>query len=211
MLKPLLKSVRKKIDLVKHRKMLEDYASIDGWLTKAEAIGLYETAASLPDNAQILEIGSWKGKSTVVIASGLRSGRIYALDPFDASGESGSAEIYAKGKGELPLVEQFKDNLSKRGLLGKIVIKKGYSADFKGQFKNLDFLFIDGDHSVEGCSFDFKTFGGSVKTGGFLAFHDYDAKRADLGPTWTVENLVKAAKDWELVGQYDSLIVFRRV
>jgi len=36
----------------------------------------------------------------------------------------------------------------------------------------LDFLLIDGDHSYEGVSADFKNYAPLVKTGGLIAFHD---------------------------------------
>jgi predicted O-methyltransferase YrrM len=37
---------------------------------------------------------------------------------------------------------------------------------------NLDFLFIDGDHSYEGVSQDFKDYSPLVRPGGMVAFHD---------------------------------------
>jgi cephalosporin hydroxylase len=36
----------------------------------------------------------------------------------------------------------------------------------------LDFLFIDGDHSYEGVKSDYETYGPLVRTGGLIAFHD---------------------------------------
>ena len=38
--------------------------------------------------------------------------------------------------------------------------------------KNIDFLFIDGDHSYEGVKEDFEMYGPLVKKGGIIAFHD---------------------------------------
>lgn len=41
--------------------------------------------------------------------------------------------------------------------------------------KNIDFLFIDGDHSYEGVKADFENYKGMVRSGGLIAFHDiYD-------------------------------------
>jgi cephalosporin hydroxylase len=36
----------------------------------------------------------------------------------------------------------------------------------------LDFLFIDGDHSAEGVKADYRDYGGLVRRGGLIAFHD---------------------------------------
>jgi hypothetical protein len=38
--------------------------------------------------------------------------------------------------------------------------------------KQLDFLFIDGDHSYEGAKADFEDYKGFVRPGGLIAFHD---------------------------------------
>lgn len=39
-------------------------------------------------------------------------------------------------------------------------------------FKNIDFLFIDGDHTYEGVKSDFELYKDGVKPGGLIAFHD---------------------------------------
>jgi hypothetical protein len=187
-----------------------DWQSIDGWLSPNEAMGLYHVAGRLPASASVVEIGSWKGKSTFCIARGLKSGTIQAIDPFDASGDAPSAEVYSQKRGELPLVEQFRQNLRTRGMLEKIFVHPGYSHQFVGQFKEVDFLFIDGDHSIEGCRFDFEKFSPAVKPGGFLAFHDYDHRRDDLGPTWVVKQQVLPGGNFRFYAQFDSLWVGRR-
>lgn len=49
------------------------------------------------------------------------------------------------------------------------------SAEAAGQFadKSLDFVYIDGDHSVQGCTRDILAWAPKVKSGGILAGHDY--------------------------------------
>ena len=41
----------------------------------------------------------------------------------------------------------------------------------------LDFLFIDGDHSYEGVRADFELYSGMVRRGGLIAFHDINPDR----------------------------------
>ncbi len=187
------------------------FREIEGWLTDREALGLYRTAQSLPNPCKIVEIGSWKGKSTFCLAKGIRSGFVVAIDPFDAAGESGSRELYHAQQGSAPLVEQFKSNLAPYGLLDKIDIRAGYSSAFAGAIKEIDFLFIDGDHSKEGCEYDFRTFGPEVKRGGFLGFHDYDKRRLELGPGWVVETIVRPSAEWAFWKRHESLIIFKKV
>ena len=88
---------------------IQNYLSIEGWLTAEEALGLYSIAKKLSIKKQpvVVEIGSWKGKSTFCIAIGLQNGEINCIDPFNAAGEEGSREIYEKNKGEKSIIEQF--------------------------------------------------------------------------------------------------------
>lgn len=81
------------------------YENIDGWLTSDEAWGLFETAQKLKPNAVVLEIGSWKGKSTWCIASGLKSGTINCIDPFNGEGEDECVVVYKKTRGKASLLE----------------------------------------------------------------------------------------------------------
>lgn len=183
------------------------YKNIDGWLTPAEAHGLYRLAASLETGANVLEIGSWKGKSTFCIGKGLKEGVIYCIDPFNADGEVGSKEIYAKSQGG-DLLTQFRTNLSTISSSVQIKTLVGYSSAFLNLVPPIDLLFIDGDHSIEGCRFDFENFSSRLKVGGYVAFHDYDATREDLGPTWVVEKLLKPNAAYARFGSFDSLLVF---
>lgn len=191
---------------------IQNYLSIEGWLTTEEALGLYSIAKKLSTKKQpvVVEIGSWKGKSTFCIAIGLQNGEINCIDPFNAAGEEGSREIYEKNKGEKSLIEQFQANLSTKpsGVLIKTL--QGYSNQFIDSFSQIDFLFIDGDHSIKGCRFDFVEYEKFIRPGGFLAFHDYDPNRPDLGPTWVIENLVSKHNAYSHYQNYDSLCVFRK-
>ena len=194
----------------KRSNQLNRYAGIEGWLTSAEAEGLYEIASLLSKKSCVLEIGSWKGKSTWCISQGLKKGTIICIDPFNAAGEEGSKEIYETTKGEKSLLQQFKKNLTDVHSSVKIKTMQGYSNEFVGAVSNIDFLFIDGDHSIEGCRFDYEHFEKDIKPGGFLAFHDYYPDRPELGPTWVVDNLVKKNIAYTHYKYFDSLCVFKK-
>ncbi len=185
------------------------YMKIDGWLTPAEARGLSEVAA-LVNNGTVLEIGSWKGKSTWCIAHGLKTGTIHCIDPFNAAGEEGSKEIYEQKKGRESLFEQFQNNLRKVPAGVNIIPHKGYSNEFVGTVTNIDFLFIDGDHSIEGCKFDFENFEKDVRSGGYIASHDYDPERENLGPTWVINHLLKSNSHYTPYNNFDTLCVYQK-
>lgn len=193
------------------RYVIRAYADIEGYLSAREAAALYKYAAKAPGGGTILEIGSWKGKSTYCLARGLRSGRVLAIDPFDASGEAGSAELYAAEAGESPLQQQFERTMRRLGVAERIEILRGYSRDFAEAVPPLHLLFIDGDHSVDGCLFDYTAFSPSLRRGGYLLFHDFYPDRPDLGPTWVVNNRVTTSGAFTCEAVIDSLWIGRRL
>lgn len=207
----ILNKIANKLNYFFIKNKIREYEKIDGWLTKVEAYGLYHLASLLPGNAVVVEIGTWKGKSTFCIAKGLVSGKIYSVDPFDASGEEESAIVYNQKKGETSLLLQFENRMKDLAVLEKIVPMKGLSNQFVGKFSSIDLLFIDGDHSIEGCDFDFTNYAPYLKKGGYIAFHDYDEKRNDLGPTWVVNNRVLKSPEFKFVNLYDSLWVGKKL
>jgi predicted O-methyltransferase YrrM len=188
-------------------KRISNYKKIDGWLSQSEATGLYLTASMLPPAAVIVEIGSWQGKSTFCLAKGLRSGKIYAIDPFnaDAGFDVESSQVYTALKGTRDLLDIFNDNMKNFNVEKNIVVKKGYSEQFAKDFDLIDFLFIDGDHSIAGCKKDYQLYSGKVRKGGFIAFHDYYSDRPELGPTYVVDELVKKSDEFIFYKQFDSL------
>ena len=191
---------------------IRSYYYIDGWLEAPEAVALYRFAARLPDSSTIVEIGCWQGKSTYCLARGLRKGgRVVTIDPFDASGEEESTEIYRQRKGEKSLYDQFRWRMQELRVLSKIQTLRGFSQQFVGQVPKIDFLFVDGDHSIKGCEFDFVNYSPYLRSGGYLAFHDYNAEAKDFGPTWAVENRVMTSKEFKFVGLFHTLWVAQKV
>ena len=170
--------------------LIRRHRSIDGFLSSGEGALLFRLANRLRAGAVVVEIGSWKGKSTWCLARGLRSGRLHVIDPFDASGEPGSREVYAQTRGERPLREQFEANLAR--LAAKLVVHQAFSYEIAASFDSIDLLWIDGDHSRAAVEFDFINYAPRIRAGGILAFHDYYPDQPDFGVTWVIENLVHA-------------------
>lgn len=191
---------------------IDKFHNLDGWLTDNEAMGLYIVTRKLARNATVVEIGSWQGKSTYCISKGLRSGKVYAIDPFNADGgfDVESEIEYIKRKGHANLLENFIENMQQLKVLEKIIIKKGYSYQFHQDFGKINFLFIDGDHSIEGCKSDFDLYAPKIVEGGFIAFHDYYEDRDELGPTYVIKNLVLKSANFKFFKQYDTLWIAKK-
>lgn len=210
----LLKKVQNQLTRIRYNKSLSiisHYKKIEGWLTDNEALGLYLLAGKVEKNGVVVEIGSWKGKSTFCLAKGLKSGKVFAIDPFNAEGEEDSKRTYDQLRGEIPLFDQFMNTLKTYSLDSKIQPLKGYSNQFIKSFSRIDLLFIDGDHSIKGCDFDFVSYSPLVKKGGFIAFHDFDESRDSLGPTWVIKNRIMNNPGYKFYRKHDSLWIAQKL
>ena len=134
-------------------------ADIPGWLTDEEGEALYELARECRGDGAIVEIGSWKGKSTVCLGLGSRAGRsvrIYAIDPH---------ADYRFG--------DFKTNVERAGIAELVTpipsLSQAAAEDFD---EAIELLFVDGSHEYDLVLEDFEKWVPKVIDGGWVAFHD---------------------------------------
>ncbi len=141
--------------------------SIEGLLVSpAQERWLYKTASSLPSESVIVEIGSFKGRSTCCLAYGCRgtNKHVFAIDTFDGN----SVDFPHRG-----FFQEFWRNIETRGLAAYVTPVLGRSADVVKTWKRpIRLLFIDGSHQYEDVLADFENFFPHVEPGGVVAFHD---------------------------------------
>lgn len=58
----------------------------------------------------------------------------------------------------------------------------------------VDLIFVDGDHSYEGCKADIQSWIGKLNEGGIIAFHDYGWKMTDNSEQWP--GVRQAVDEW---------------
>jgi predicted O-methyltransferase YrrM len=140
---------------------------IEGWLYPAEGRWLFENARSIPRGGNIVEIGSFKGRSTCCLAGGCQSrGRVFAIDSFDGGPNLPRADSLA----------DFRRNLSRCGLSAHVEPVVGLSFDIaKSWNQPIHLLFIDGSHNYEDVLADFEQFFPNVVPGGKVALHDVNS------------------------------------
>lgn len=198
-------------------KTIGEYRTIDGWLSVREAILLYRVVTTLPNVSPIVcEIGSWMGRSSFVLACALKlstqNGLLYCIDPLDGSGDKTSALIY---QSRLTLLEEtlenrFWKNMRRLGVDKNIKLVSKLSIDAEAFVPDdLDFLFIDGDHSLESVTNDFFLYAPKVRRGGYIALHDVGSTQFN-GPKTVVEKFIVSSSDWESHILVDELFVARR-
>lgn len=149
--------------------------AVRGFLVPGQERWLFNAAAALPDDAVIVEIGSFLGRSTTAMAMGCRGTRrkIFCIDTF-----KGNSSDFVNGENNVTwegdeYLSTFKANLERNDLLAYAVPIQGLSHDVGRNWKTpIDFLFIDGSHEYEDVISDFELFLPWVKPGGLIALHD---------------------------------------
>jgi len=142
-----------------------------GFLTEREARFLALVAACAPARGVILEIGSFKGKSTVGLASvALRYGLgpVITVDPHSGPSIT-DPDVGPKGSSW----DDFRASLRAAGVESAIEAHRAYSRDVApGWTRPIRFLWIDGDHTYRGAKEDIDLFGSHLVPGAIVALHD---------------------------------------
>ena len=138
------------------RKLLDE---LPGWLTHEEGETLYRLATACTGTGVIVEIGSWRGKSTTCLGLGSKAGKrvpIYAIDPH-------SDHTFG----------DFQRNMEAAGIADLVTPLPGRSQELAAGFDQpIELLFIDGAHQYELVLEDFERWVPKVVEGGVVAMHD---------------------------------------
>lgn len=151
--------------------LLSDIESVEGYLAPNEIRFLALLAACPTAEGEILEIGSFKGKSTVILAKAAAfsgNGRVHAVDPMIAPSET-DPDL----KGAASSFPDFQKNITAQGITEKIEFHQNFSYELAEKWdKPIRLLWIDGDHTYRGTKLDFDGFAGHLADGAIVAIHD---------------------------------------
>ena len=93
---------------------------VEGWLSDDQARTLWERAAALRPPATIVEIGSYRGRSAIVLASAAPEGaEVVAIDPH-AGNDRGPQEIDADAAAGEADNRAFWENLTRAGVAERV-------------------------------------------------------------------------------------------
>ena len=106
-----------------------------------------------------VEIGTFMGVTAAELARSLRGDAVlYCVDP------------YLDGQAIQAIAMR---HLGRKGVLGKVRMIQATAEDALGQLPaQVDFIFVDGDHSFEGLCKDWDVVKKLLRPGGIAAFHD---------------------------------------
>lgn len=184
--------------------------TVEGYLHRDEGRLLYEAAIDaigrLP-NCAIVEIGSYCGKSTVVLGKAMKflggTSKVYAIDPHE--GEINFPDGVHKTP---PTLSRFKGNMVSCGIedVVELIQKRSFEVVWD---KPIALLLIDAFHDYASVSRDFRHFSSWVKLGGVVVFHDYELN--DQPGVTKFANEVLSGSEFTKDKRVDSLLVIRKV
>jgi len=181
--------------------------NIEGWLSPKEGELLYNLAKNCTGKGVIVEIGSWKGKSTICLAKGSKSGnkvKVYAIDPHIGSSE------HRKKYGKVWTFDEFKKNIKKANVEDIVVPCVKTSEEAAKNFdKPVELIFIDGAHEYEFVKKDFELWFPNLIEGGVMAFHDTIGGHE--GPGRVVREFLYNSKHFKDVKFLDSITYGKKV
>jgi predicted O-methyltransferase YrrM len=178
-------------------------ATIDGWLTDAEGEFLFRIAAACPPQSPIVEIGSWKGKSTVWLASGVDGSgtRVFAIDPHAQSLEDPNART----------LDELTANLARASVAGTVVPIVSSSHAIAPTFEHRPgVVFVDGNHLEEAVRIDLDDWLPKLVDGGVIALHDVLNHRWS-GPRRALRRLLWRSTQVSAVQFVDSIAWMTKV
>jgi predicted O-methyltransferase YrrM len=164
---------------------------------------------------RVMEIGVYEGASAVLLCARLAAGaELHLVDPFGAHRDALPAEWGASEWATRRAVAraQRQRGSGAPSVSWHVALSHELARSWQ---QELDLVFIDGDHSEEGCERDWRDWREFVAPGGHVVFHDARAGRPGgrglPGPTAVVER-IRAAPDprWQIVAEADRTVAVRR-
>lgn len=182
---------------------------IEGWLEEDEADLLIAATAraltDVPQSQAVVEVGSYCGRATVVLAGTVQvvrpSAKVWSIDPHD--GRIGTAERIIT---VAPSLEKLKRNLATAGVTDAVKVIQAHTTDVRWE-QQIALLLIDGLHDYLSVARDFYHFEPWLAAGGYVAFHDYAGYFP--GVVVFVDELAASGK-YHRVNCTDTMVLLRR-
>ena len=179
--------------------------SVEGWLTEEQAARL-AAAGARAAGGTVVEIGSFRGKSTIVLAR--TAGSVVAIDPH-AGSDRGPQEIVADAARGDDDHAAFTANLAAAGVTDRVRHVRSMSAEALGAVEGpLALLYVDGAHRFAPARDDIVRWGARVRPGGTMLVHD---AFSSIGVTGALLLECAARGEWRYRGRTGTLAEYERV
>jgi predicted O-methyltransferase YrrM len=181
-------------------------ALVQGWMTADQGRALFDAARSCPPGGTVVEIGSFQGRSTIVLA--LAAGddvEVVAIDPH-AGNDRGPQEIEGFADEAADDHATFVANLSRAGVQDRVRHLRMFSDDALSRVDTVDVLYIDGAHRYAPARDDIRQWGAKVTDGGTLLIHD---SFSSIGVTAAILRELLTSARFRYVRRSRSLAIYR--
>ncbi len=183
-------------------------AGYEGWLRREQAAVLWAEAAALQPGATIVEIGSYHGKSTVILATAAPDkATVYAIDPH-AGNDRGPGQWQGEAADGQADHDQFIAHLTTHGVRSRVTHVREFSQKAHLMIPgSVDLLYVDGAHGYRPALSDINGWGDRVVPGGTMAIHDV---YTSFFVTLAVMRSLWFSREWTYVKRERSMAVYRR-
>jgi hypothetical protein len=181
--------------------ILPSFDSVAGWLSLADTEELFRAAAAA-ETGCIVEVGSYRGRSTLALCAGSSVGAklpVYAIEPHEEAVGVFGAKFGPKDRAA------FFGNFYKTDLVRYVRLVNTTSTIATGGWKErISLLFIDGDRRYKSVRADFAAWQPHLAPGATVAFAD----PGTAGPRKVIEWLV-ASNTLEFLRRVNKVAFYR--
>ncbi len=165
---------------------------IQGWLDANAGGVLYQIARYQAPTPNVVELGSWKGRSTAWLASALADrgeGKVVAIDTWLGTATEQQHADLLRGYGPDQLYEEFLLNMGQLGVRDRVEPWRMTTLEGARRWDrgaSIGVLHIDASHEYADVRADFEHWAPHMADGGFIVFDDVPSW---FGPTRVVTEL----------------------
>ena len=182
-------------------------AGIEGWMSRDQGERLWRAARACRPGGRIVEIGSFRGRSTIVLALGAAPDvEVVAIDPH-AGNDRGPQELEGYAAQAADDHVAFTANLAAAGVDHRVRHVREFSDRALAHVDGpIDVLYIDGAHRYGPARADIRQWGARVADGGTLLIHD---AFSSVGVTLAILRELAPGRRFRYVGRSRSLVEYR--
>jgi hypothetical protein len=160
---------------------LNELETLDGLISAEVGELLHNQAAVVPASNAIVELGSYKGKSTSYLARGAKIGYgapVFAVDAWSEEVSAWRNRVLER----LPSAtyREFLDQINRAGIKDQVTPLRSMTtlaaemwADMEGG-QSVGLLYIDGDHHFDAVLADYRAWRPHLADDALIVFDDYD-------------------------------------
>jgi SAM-dependent methyltransferase len=191
---------------LERRRPLPTLDGVEGWLTDDQAARL--RAAAERSAGRIVEIGSYHGRSTIVLAGAAPpGGEVVAIDPHAGNDRGPRQWTGTADEGEADN-RAFRTNLERAGVADRVRhVRRPSQEALDAVAGEVDVLYVDGAHRYVPASADITRWGARVAPGGTMLIHD---AFSSVGVTAAILRHLLLDPRFRYAGRSGSLAEYRR-